>query len=48
MEDKEKRIKELEAAIADLNSRMPAHSVKPQLIQQLEDWEEELERLKHK
>lgn len=43
---KEKRIKELEMAIADINSKMPAHSVKPELILQLEELEDELESLK--
>jgi hypothetical protein len=38
------RIKELEKQIADLNSRWPAHSVPPAMLQQLEELEEALER----
>jgi hypothetical protein len=38
------RIKELEKQIAELESRWPAHSVPPAMLQQLEELEEELER----
>ena len=38
------RIKELERQIAELESRWPAHSVPPTMLQQLEKLEEELER----
>jgi hypothetical protein len=38
------RIKELEEQIAELESRWPAHSVPPAMLQQLEELEEELER----
>jgi hypothetical protein len=38
------RIEELEAQIAELKRRWPAHSVPPTLLQQLDDLEEELER----
>ena len=38
------RIKELEKQIAELNSRWPAHSVPPTLLQELEELEAELER----
>ena len=44
---KEKRINELEQEIADLKSRMPAHSVKPIMIMRLEELEDELRRLKN-
>jgi hypothetical protein len=44
--EKKGRIRELERQIADIKSRMPAHSVKPAMLQQLEDLEEELEKLK--
>ena len=37
-------IKEIEAAIADLKARWPAHSVLPHMWQELEDLEERLER----
>ena len=40
----EKRIKELEEAIAELKSRWPKHSVKPAMWQQLEALEEQLEQ----
>lgn len=39
----EKRIAEIEAAIAELKSRWPAHSVPPHMWQQLEELEERLE-----
>jgi hypothetical protein len=44
---KEKRIYELEQEIIDLKSRMPAHSVKPEMIMKLEELEDELRRLKN-
>jgi len=40
------KIKELEAKIADLKGRMPKHSVRPAMLQELEKLEEELEREK--
>ena len=40
------RIKELEREIADLETRLPAHSVPPAMIGKLEELEEELEKLK--
>ncbi len=40
------RIRELDRQIADLKNHMLAHSVKPAMLQQLEDLEEELEKLK--
>jgi hypothetical protein len=39
-------VKEIEAAIAELRSRWPAHSVPPHMWQELEDLEEKLERAK--
>jgi hypothetical protein len=44
--EKKKRIQELEEQIADLKSRMPAHSVKPAMFQQMETLEEEMGDLK--
>jgi hypothetical protein len=38
-----KRIKELEAQIADLKKRWPAHSVSPAMLMQLDELEEKLE-----
>jgi hypothetical protein len=40
------RIKALEERIADLNRRWPAHSPPPIMLEQLEELEAELERLK--
>jgi hypothetical protein len=38
----EKKIKELQAQIADLKKRWPKHSVPPGLMMQLDELEEEL------
>ena len=38
------RIKELEKQIEDLMRRWPAHSVKPAMVQRLDELEEELEK----
>ena len=38
------RIKELEKQIAELKSRWPAHSVKPAMVQRVDELEEELEK----
>ena len=43
---REKRIRELERRIADANARLPAHSVPPPMILELEDLEDELARLR--
>jgi len=40
------RIRELERQIADLEARLPAHSVPPAMIGRLEELEEELEQIK--
>lgn len=40
------RIKELEKQIADLKRRWPAHSVPPAMLQQLDELEEELEKIR--
>jgi hypothetical protein len=39
-------VAEIEAAIADLKARWPAHSVPPHMWQELEDLEEKLEQAK--
>ena len=39
----EKRIRKLQAQIADLKKRWPAHSVPPGMLMQLDELEEELE-----
>lgn len=44
MSTKADRIKELEEQIEDLKRRWPAHSVKPAMVQRLDELEEELER----
>jgi len=41
------QIKALEKKLADLKLRWPAHSLKPAMMVELEDLEEERERLKH-
>jgi len=46
MSDLDEKIARLEAEIADLKKRWPAHSLKPAMFTQLEDLEEELENLK--
>jgi len=46
MPAKEEQIRKVEKEIEDLKKRMPAHSVKPDMIQRLEELEEKLERLK--
>jgi uncharacterized protein (DUF302 family) len=42
----ENRIKQLEEKIADLKGRLPKHSVRPAMLQELERLEEELEKAK--
>lgn len=41
--NEEERVKEIEAKIADLKKRWPAHSVPPNMLMQLDELEEELE-----
>ncbi|MGQ9459106.1 MAG: histidine kinase [Anaerolineae bacterium] len=43
--DLSRRIRELEARLADLKARLPAHSVPPAMWEELEELEEELARL---
>jgi hypothetical protein len=38
----EDRVRELEEKIASLQARMPAHSVSPRMMQELEELEEQL------
>jgi hypothetical protein len=40
------QIKEIEAKIADLKARWPAHSVPPRMWQELEELEDQLEKAK--
>jgi len=42
----EERLAQLENELADLRSRWPAHSVKPQMIEEMEKMEDEIEQLK--
>jgi len=45
--DKEPRsIEEIEAELEDLRGRLPAHSVRPHMMMQLEELEDELEAAK--
>lgn len=41
----EQRLQKLQNELADLQSRWPAHSVKPSLVNQLDDLEEELKNV---
>jgi hypothetical protein len=45
-DSRENQIRNVENQIADLKSRWPAHSVPPAMIEQLDELEEELERLR--
>ena len=42
----EDKVREIEDKIADLKARWPAHSVPPSMWQQLEELEDELEKVK--
>ncbi|MCL6610686.1 MAG: histidine kinase [Peptococcaceae bacterium] len=44
----ESKIEELQKKISDLRKRLPAHSVKPGMIEELEELEEELAGLGRK
>jgi len=46
LKERAAHIRELEKQIADLEARLPAHSVPPAMIEELETLEEEWERLK--
>lgn len=41
-----KQLQDVEAQLEDLKARWPAHSLKPAMLSQLEDLEEERDRLK--
>jgi hypothetical protein len=43
----EQNIKEIEEKIADLKGRWPKHSVRPNMWQELEDLEAQLEAARH-
>lgn len=42
----EQQLKEVEAKLEDLKARWPAHSLKPAMLSELEDLEEERDNLK--
>ena len=42
------QLRRLEAELADLRARMPAHSVRPNMVMRLEELEEEIAQLKKK
>jgi HAMP domain-containing protein len=44
--DTQERIARIEAELAELQSRMPKHSVPPAMIMEMEDLEDELEALR--
>ena len=48
MSTKTDRIKELEKQIEELEGRWPAHSVKSDMVQRLDELEEELEKAREK
>jgi chromosome segregation ATPase len=45
LEDLEKKLKELDDKLAEVNKRMPAHSVKPPIMRQLFELEDERDAL---
>lgn len=45
MDNLEDKIKELQIKIAETKKRFPYHSVQPYLVKELEDLEEQLEKL---
>ena len=45
MDERMTRIRELERRIADLKTRLPKHSVPPAMMIELEELEEELEKM---
>jgi hypothetical protein len=44
---KQEEIESLVKKIKDLQNRLPAHSVKPKMLQELEELQEKLESLMH-
>ena len=42
----EERIKDLEKQVEEMRGRIPPHSIPPRMLEELEDLEEELEKLK--
>jgi len=46
MSHKKNKIRQLEREIEELKRQWPAHSISPAMLQQLEDLEAELERIK--
>jgi hypothetical protein len=44
---KQEEIESLVKIIEDLQNRLPAHSVKPKMLQELEELQEKLESLMH-
>ncbi len=47
MDDSE-RLRQLESELADLKARMPAHTVRPAMVMEMEDLEDEIAELKAK
>jgi polyhydroxyalkanoate synthesis regulator phasin len=43
---REERVEELERRLADLKARLPAHSTPPSMMMELDELEEELDRLR--
>ena len=42
----EEKIRELEKQVEEMRDRIPPHSIPPRMLEELEDLEEELEKLK--
>ncbi|MFA4836241.1 MAG: histidine kinase [Dehalococcoidia bacterium] len=40
------RIKEIEEKMAEMRKRIPPHSIPPRMLEELEDLEEELQKLR--
>lgn len=47
LEKLHEQLRKIEGEIEDLRKRWPAHSLKPAMLQQMEDLEEERDRLKN-
>jgi len=48
IEDFEVEIRKLEEKIKEKEAAIPAHSIKPQMVQEIEDLEEELDSMRKK
>ena len=44
--DSREQLRRLEAQLAELKARMPAHTMRPAMLMEMEDLEEEIDRLR--